>query len=183
MDVARATELSRKMDQLPTWLNSSVVAAYISGILTALVPTLIYLDQRKRETKRDAEAHKFQSQQLEIEEERRREEVAQTEIAEIRVSIRSEPRIDRRGRQRLKYFLDFVNHGGASALNLNLESFKSQDSSADNPGVDRDMFPVGEILPGDRVSCAVHLWGSSFEAVVTWDDPSGHRRETRTVSR
>jgi hypothetical protein len=171
------------MEQLPSWLNSSVVAAYIVGILTALVPVAIYLDQRKREAKRHAEVAEYQRRQTEIEEGRRREEVAQAEVADIRVSIRSELRTDRRGRQKLNYFLDFVNHGGANARNLNLESFTPKDADTDAPGVDRDMFPVPELLPGDRATCAVQLWGSSFEAVITWEDSSGHHRETRTVTR
>jgi hypothetical protein len=167
------------MNEFLSRFGGSDAVAVVGIVVAAVVAILVYVLRRKPE----AQSLDYQRRQTEIEEGRRREEMERAKVADIQLSIRREPGQIRRGRQRWNDYLDFVNAGAASAQNVNLESFTPLDSGADAPAVDRDIFPVRELLPGARVSCAVQIWGSGFEAVVTWEDSSGQHRETRTVTR
>jgi hypothetical protein len=167
------------MNEFLSRFGGSDAVAVVGITVAASVTILIYFLRRKPEAK----ALDYQRRQTEIAEGQRREELERAKMVDIQLSIRREPGQVRRGRQRWNDYLDFVNAGAASARNVNLESFTPQDSGADSPGVDRDIFPLRELLPGASASCAVQIWGSSFEAVITWEDSGGYHRETRTITR
>src|SRR5215210_6749563 len=100
--------------------DAIAVVAIIVAILVVFVP---YRLRRKPAAK----SLELQQRQTEIEKARRQEELAKAEVADIRVSVRPESYVDRRGRRKRNDHLEFVNVGAASALNVNAESFESRE--------------------------------------------------------
>jgi hypothetical protein len=167
------------MNEFVSRFGGSDVVALTGIVVAAVVAIFVYVLRRKPE----AQSLDYQRRQTEIVEEQRQEERAKAEVADIRVSIRPESYVDRRGRRKRNDHLEFVNVGAASALNVNAESFESREPGRERPGRVFDVFPVPELLPGDHVSCPVNLWGDSFEIVTTWEDSRGPQRKTQIVTR
>ncbi len=164
------------MDQLREWFDGSDIIAFLAGVL---VPVALYLAQRRRERK----ALDYQRRQTETDEGRRRDEIAEAAAADVRVALRREWHTTRSGRRSFRDFLTVTNAGPAVARNVNLESFESRPSGDDPPVANREVFPIPQLTPGAGVECPVQMWGgmgSYFEAVVTWEDPRGRQRATRT---
>lgn len=165
------------MDRLHSWFDGSDLVSFLVG---ALVPTAIYLLQRRR----DAQALDYQRRQTETDEGRRRDEAARAAQADIRLTLRREPS----PRSRVgDYFLDIQNAGPAIAHDVNLIRFRSLASGEDPPVANADtIFPVPELRPGSALPCHIQVWGSmgsAFEAVVTWDDPRGRQTHTFRMTR
>ena len=168
------------MDHFRSWFDGGDVIS----IAVAVIAATVSIWTTRRQNRTDTIAIDLQRRIADIEQARRSEEIARTTEADVRVSLRRE-RSD--FDDRWDSYLDIENRGGATAHHVNLESFRERPSGNEVMVPEHEShFPVPEMVPGHRISCSVFFVsgaGTSFEAVVTWDDPRGAQRRTLPLSR
>ncbi len=172
------------MDNLRSWFDGGDLIA----IVLALIAATVSIWTTWRQSRTDTLAIDLQQRLTDIEVARRAEEIARTTEADVRVSLRRERSdFDDRWDSYLDSYLDIENRGGATAHNVNLESFRERSSGSDVMVPEHEShFPVSEMIPGHTITCSAFFVsgaGTSFEAVVTWDDPRGSQRRTMPVTR